>query len=345
MAAEKSSLPRPPKDLSIPSSSMVAAAKQFKRMCLKSRTVSSPDGLTKEVSLDSFASASNAARATSFSQPAPPPVQSTSSAGAEADDENERDATFVDFVQRWYANVDWADQSLLLFRPDDPIRKLCISLVHSDEFVWAVQLLILTNCICMLLADPLIQNNPAELDANELQQRLITMELVFNILFSVEALIGVVALGFLLPDPNAGQKVAVYFRGGCLARRYRGERRRLRKLVTLQDAYLLQTWNRVDAVVLVVSWLALAADSGGLSILRLLRLLKPLRTLKTMPGVRRLVNAHLALPSHTFHAPFSHLPPPSLRCGCSSTRCSRSSSTTSPSSPSSFLSWSARSSR
>lgn len=65
----------------------------------------------------------------------------------------------------------------------------------------------------------------------------------------------VIALGLVLPDPNAGRPVAVYFRGGCVNRWLAAMPPPQSHTVVLQPAYLLQPWNRLDALVLTVSWL------------------------------------------------------------------------------------------
>lgn len=33
--------------------------------------------------------------------------------------EDDREPSFREFIERWYWSVDWNDQSLLMFRPDD----------------------------------------------------------------------------------------------------------------------------------------------------------------------------------------------------------------------------------
>ena len=151
----------------------------------------------------------------------------------------------------------------------------------------ASQLLILANCVSMAMVDPLRPNSA-------FNQQLESIELIFTILFTVELGAMVIACGLVVEDPNEGKPVEVYFRGpGDI---WRGLKAKITcqpndepKTVIMQPAYLLVSWNRLDAIVVAGSWLAISTSGDSVQVLRLLRLLKPLRTLKALPGLQMLI--------------------------------------------------------
>lgn len=197
---------------------------------------------------------------------------------------NYRQHTLRDFWNEYSRNAMWADRSLLIFTPDSWLRKLCISLTHANEWRIIVNLMILANCVSMVLVDPLGQNV-------ELNQLLETVEFGFTVAFTVELLLQIVATGTLMADPNEGLEVDVFFRSWHDIWHSISCRPPVSKMVILQPAYLLVGWNRLDAVIVAGSWIAILVEgnSGPASILRLLRTLKPLRTMRSLPGLRMLI--------------------------------------------------------
>ena len=65
--------------------------------------------------------------------------------------------------------------------------------------------------------------------------------------------------------------------------------------------YLSDNWNRLDFLIVVVSWLSLFGDSiSGLSSLRALRVLKPLRTVNKLPQLKLLISTLFAAGASPF---------------------------------------------
>ena len=84
-------------------------------------------------------------------------------------------------------------------------------------------------------------------------------EWVFTVMFSVEAACKICAEGLVFDSP---------------------------------DAYLTDTWNWIDLLTVIVSWVSLLLpDAGNLSAIRSVRVLKPLRTVQRVPGLRVLIGA------------------------------------------------------
>lgn len=82
-------------------------------------------------------------------------------------------------------------------------------------------------------------------------------EVIFNVLFTAEMSIKIVAMGF----------------------------------ITSKGTYLRDGWNLLDFVVVFVGWLSYVPGIANLSSLRTFRVLRPLRTLSSIPGMRPIVSA------------------------------------------------------
>ena len=171
----------------------------------------------------------------------------------------------------------WADRSLLIFSPTSWPRKLAISLTHTREWRLLVNLMILANCVSMSLVDP----SEPDSDYNALLDQI---EFGFTVAFTLEMVLQIVATGLVVPDTNEGFEVDVYFRGWYDVWMSLTCRPQMGRQVILQPAYLIVGWNRLDALVVLGSWIALSIEgnSGPASILRLLRTLKPLRTMRSL---------------------------------------------------------------
>ena len=85
-------------------------------------------------------------------------------------------------------------------------------------------------------------------------------EIVFNVLFTIEMTIKVVALGFW----------------------------------STSGSYIRDPWNVLDFVVVAVGWFSMLPGVANLSALRTFRVLRPLRTLSSIPGMRPIVGAMIA---------------------------------------------------
>ena len=106
--------------------------------------------------------------------------------------------------------------------------------------------MILGNCIFMAMSDP-----NAEPTADEK-----IVELTFLIIFTIEAIFKIVALGFVLEI----------------------------------NTYLRDAWNILDFIVVCIGWVGQAGAGGNVSALRTIRLLRPLRTINKVPKMKILVN-------------------------------------------------------
>ena len=137
---------------------------------------------------------------------------------------------------------------------DNWFRRLCLNLMCHPNFDRAVLLLIIANSICLAIEDPL---------ATSTNPLLENLEVIFNIIFTIEMLIKMVAMGV------------------------RGSK----------HGYLTDGWNRMDAIVVFMGWLPYVlkifmsegGDSANFTAIRVVRILKVLKTIQRVEGVRKLV--------------------------------------------------------
>jgi Ca2+-binding EF-hand superfamily protein len=156
---------------------------------------------------------------------------------------------------------DYEPRALLCLELANPFRLCVIHVVMRPVFDAFILLCIAMNSVMMAMDDPLKdEDNPTELET-----QMASLELVFNIIFTVEMILKIVALGFVV-----------------------GER-----------SYLHSPWNILDFVVVVSAWLPYvlpngSANTGGI---RAFRLLRPLRAVTRFPGLKRLVTTlFMAIP-------------------------------------------------
>ena len=83
------------------------------------------------------------------------------------------------------------------------------------------------------------------------------VELTFLVIFTIEALFKIVALGFVLEI----------------------------------NTYLRDAWNVLDFIVVIIGWVGQAGAGSNVSALRTIRLLRPLRTINKVPEMKILVNS------------------------------------------------------
>lgn len=149
------------------------------------------------------------------------------------------------------------ESSLGFLTLTNPWRVAIIRLITIPAFDYTVLLLIGCNAAMMAMEDPLRDpDNPTDL---ELQMK--DFELIFNVLFTIEMIMKMIALG----------------------------------LVNGSHTYLQSPWNLLDFVVVVTAWLPYilpdSSSKGGA--VRAFRLLRPLRTITRFPGLKRLVTTIL----------------------------------------------------
>jgi len=154
--------------------------------------------------------------------------------------------------------------------PDHPVRRRVHALVRSQGFDIGVLVLILVNCAMIVVEIERIKHGTS-------RDRLFNFfEWAFTVLFTVEMALKIVAFGFIKNN----------------------------------RAYLRNSWNILDFLVVVLSWtqlfveLAYQGDSIGsdqlavIQVLRVVRALRPLRVIARFTGMRLVVNCLLqAMPA------------------------------------------------
>ncbi|GMH48289.1 hypothetical protein TrLO_g7703, partial [Triparma laevis f. longispina] len=117
------------------------------------------------------------------------------------------------------------------FTMDSPFRLLCINLMTQPWFDRIVLLLIVANSISLAAEDPLIKqkcSDPTDPNPPPCENStLVMMELIFNILFTIEMLVKMVGIG-------------IYGKS---------------------TSYLADPWNKMDFFVVIVGWLPLLIEA------------------------------------------------------------------------------------
>lgn len=111
--------------------------------------------------------------------------------------------------------VERSEQSLLCLTLNNPLRKACIAIVEWRPFEWLILFMICANCIALAVYQPY----PAQ-DSDMKNIILEQIEYVFIVVFTIECVLKVIALGFLF---HAG-------------------------------AYLRNAWNILDFIIVVIGW-------------------------------------------------------------------------------------------
>eukprot|EP01064_Diplonema_japonicum_P003342 TRINITY_DN1216_c1_g1_i1.p1 TRINITY_DN1216_c1_g1~~TRINITY_DN1216_c1_g1_i1.p1 ORF type:complete len:2545 (+),score=649.13 TRINITY_DN1216_c1_g1_i1:280-7914(+) len=145
------------------------------------------------------------------------------------------------------------DNVLYFIHPRSAFR---MSLIHVIDNVWfdrGVLLLIILNGFALVLDDPLFN------DVDWLQEVTSVSEITFQALFTIEMVLKILALGFVMHPGSYLRSDPVPF------------------------------WNRLDFLIVLSGYAALAAGSGNFTALRLLRCLRPLRTMNRVKELRQLM--------------------------------------------------------
>ena len=154
----------------------------------------------------------------------------------------------------------YADRSLGHLHLDNPLRRWCMWTSESPWFDNFILAAIVANALILCQMEPLKLEgrgctgvDSASRGGNNI---IDDTELVFTTIFTLEAIIKIIAMGFLLDDTS----------------------------------YLKDGWNVLDFTVVVVSLLSnLPGMGSNVSALRVIRVLRPLRTLSILPGMRVLI--------------------------------------------------------
>eukprot|EP01060_Flectonema_neradi_P008437 TRINITY_DN1601_c4_g1_i1.p1 TRINITY_DN1601_c4_g1~~TRINITY_DN1601_c4_g1_i1.p1 ORF type:complete len:2245 (+),score=298.91 TRINITY_DN1601_c4_g1_i1:109-6843(+) len=138
-------------------------------------------------------------------------------------------------------------KSLMLLKTTSVFRSKCIWMIVHPYFDYTVLFAIFVNAVFIALDD----------DSDWSQ----VVDIVFLVLFSAEATLKVIAMGFLIG----------------------------------QHTYLRDPWNVVDFVIVVCGWISyLFSNIAAFSVVRIVRVFRPLRSINRIAGMRRLVNTLFA---------------------------------------------------
>lgn len=144
--------------------------------------------------------------------------------------------------------------SLCIFPADNKFRKLVFKIIDDRRFEYFILVLIFLSSLAMACEVP--RPSPREEDF------FYWLDVVFLVAFGIEALMKIVAFGFLFG----------------------------------RNHYLHDAWNCMDFLIVVMSFFGVALATlnvEGLSIFRIMRTLRPLRFLSRVPQLKVVVNALL----------------------------------------------------
>uniref|UniRef100_A0A158P6U9 Voltage-dependent L-type calcium channel subunit alpha n=1 Tax=Angiostrongylus cantonensis TaxID=6313 RepID=A0A158P6U9_ANGCA len=155
--------------------------------------------------------------------------------------------------------VERSERSLLCLSLNNPLRKICIAIVEWRPFEYLILMMICANCIALAVYQPY----PAQ-DSDSKNTILEQIEYLFIVVFTIECILKVVALGFICHP----------------------------------GAYLRNAWNILDFIIVViglVSTILSRMNIQGFDVkaLRAFRVLRPLRLVSGVPSLQVVLNAIL----------------------------------------------------
>lgn len=170
----------------------------------------------------------------------------------------------------------YVNRSLYCLPSSSAIREFFIKIVEWPWFNRLILILIVTNCVFLVLEDPVCKcdTDPCSefenyrralymsLDCSnweQLRDTLLGAEYTFTILFTMEMVVKIVARGFIMH----------------------------------KHAYLRDSWNWIDFVVVLASLISLRSSGSSIQVLRTIRVLRPLRTMTRIKGMQPLINTIL----------------------------------------------------
>uniref|UniRef100_A0A670ZU73 Voltage-dependent L-type calcium channel subunit alpha n=1 Tax=Pseudonaja textilis TaxID=8673 RepID=A0A670ZU73_PSETE len=167
-------------------------------------------------------------------------------------------------------------RSLLCLTLQNPVRKACIAIVEWKPFETIILLTIFANCIALAIYLPMPED-----DTNKVNSRLEKLEYFFLIVFAIEAMLKIIAYGFLFHA----------------------------------DAYLRNGWNVLDFTIVFLGVFtvilekislmdsALLSGQGGFDVkaLRAFRVLRPLRLVSGIPSLQVVLNSIIKAMLPLFH--------------------------------------------
>lgn len=154
---------------------------------------------------------------------------------------------------------DEPERSLFVFLPNDPFRRLCVSIGNMVVFDIVIYSSIGVSCFFLMVTPP-AEDLPGDVPIVPFVE-MVRWNQVFTFLFLFEAIVRIVSDG-------------LYF---------------------TRTAYLKSGWNIIDFTVLTLSLVdefgLLQGDGGTAKVIRMGRALKPLRLMKRNQGMRQVIDA------------------------------------------------------
>ena len=158
---------------------------------------------------------------------------------AEAD-EDVKSVETRKFLKRSYTH-----RALFCLRPDNPLRRVCINVMHDKKWSRFILLVIILNSVALAVDNKTNRAQPG------IASLLDTADILFISLFTFEMVMSIIARGFLF----AGKR-----------------------------SYLRSAWNILDFVVVIFGLLQFVNGLPNVSYIRSLRLLRPLKAIKSIKG-------------------------------------------------------------
>lgn len=149
-----------------------------------------------------------------------------------------------------YVNKSW-----YLFSPDNKTRRFWVTVWDSWYFELFIILTIILNSILLGVYD---YQNPGN---TSIRNKIVDyFEPVFIITFTVEAILKIIAKGFVLD----------------------------------KYTYLKDSWNILDFIVVLTSLLSLIPSMTNISVIRTFRLFRPLRSFTSLPAMKSIISTIMA---------------------------------------------------
>lgn len=165
------------------------------------------------------------------------------------------DKDSIEIVETYYDRCPCLNLRKNLMKGKVYINRTAVAIITHKLFESVSVTVIIANSMFLALDDPLAAEPPAYTAYSEV---------IFQILYTIEMVLKILALGFIL---NKG-------------------------------SYLRDSWNILDFVIVMSGYLNyLMAGSTNLSVLRSFRVIRPLRTISSIQGLRVIVQSLIsALP-------------------------------------------------
>ena len=151
-----------------------------------------------------------------------------------------------------------AGRSLFIFDHNNGMRKYLRGLISTPQFKNIIMASIMISSLCLAVEEPAVSNGSC---CETLYEVLKTLDIFFTAVFTVEMLIKIFCLGLCCES---------------------------------EHAYLRNSWNVLDAIIVVLSIVSLLLSGSGFNwvrTFRVFRALRPLRVIQRIPELRIVVNS------------------------------------------------------